>query len=337
MPFRDCIGHRGLLVVLARAVAQRTLPPSLMLTGAEGIGKRRVAIALAQALNCPTPTATDTLELDACGTCASCQRIARGMHPDVLLIEPGSNGSIKVDQVRDAVDRAAYRPFEGKRRVVIIDQADALVDQAQNALLKTLEEPPPASVFLLVTSRPDAMLPTIRSRCPQLRFRPLSVEEVVRALTRREVHRDRGTCRGGDGRRQHWTGAAGDGRRSSSPRATSPPASCCTRRPSSDPTRRLEGTKELLATTGRGGADDREQVALHLRAMASLLRDVELLATGADPTSLANADLRDDLGRLQAYHGDRGITAFAAVDRALTALDRNASPKLVADWLLLQL
>ena len=70
-------------------------------------------------------------------------------------------GSIKIDQVRDVIDRAGYRPFEGRRRVVIIDEADALVPQAQNALLKTLEEPPSASVFMLVTSRPDALLPTV--------------------------------------------------------------------------------------------------------------------------------------------------------------------------------
>ena len=95
------------------------------------------------------------------------------MHPDVLVVEPGDSGSIKIEQVRDVVDRARYRPFEGRRRVVIIDEADALVAAAQNALLKTLEEPPPSSVFILVTARPDVLLPTVRSRCPQLRFRPL--------------------------------------------------------------------------------------------------------------------------------------------------------------------
>ena len=152
---------------------------------------------LTQALNCLQPLASDRLEpasapvdpargrveFDACGTCAACQRILRGAHPDVMMVEPGDKGSIKIEQVRDIIDRAAYRPFEGRRRVVIIDDADALVDQAQNALLKTLEEPPNASNFLLVTSRPDAMLPTVRSRCPLLRFRPLSPEEVALALT----------------------------------------------------------------------------------------------------------------------------------------------------------
>src|SRR5206468_1176722 len=84
----------------------------------------------------------------------------RGIHPDVLVVEPGDTGSIKIEQIRDLNERTAYRPFEGRRRVVIIVDADALVASAQNALLKTLEEPPPSSVFILVTSMPDQVLPT---------------------------------------------------------------------------------------------------------------------------------------------------------------------------------
>src|SRR5204863_7715310 len=95
---------------------------------------------------------------------------------------PNDKGNIVIEQVRDAVDRAAYRPFEGKSRVVVIDEADALMAQAQNALLKTLEEPPSASVFILVTAHPDVLLPTVLSRCPRLRFGPLEPSEVAAAL-----------------------------------------------------------------------------------------------------------------------------------------------------------
>src|SRR5437867_10054013 len=136
MPFASIAGHRALLELLARAAANGTLPPSLVFAGPAGVGKRRAALALAQALNCerPQPFGGGT---GACGACAACRRIARGVHADVLLIEPGESGSIKLDAVRDAIDRAAYRPFEGRRRVVIIDEADALIGEAQNALLKT--------------------------------------------------------------------------------------------------------------------------------------------------------------------------------------------------------
>src|SRR5712692_2988036 len=181
MPFRDVIGHRRLVGLLSRSVRHETLPPSLIFAGPDGVGKRLAAIATAQALNC---IAGDDLS-DACGVCAACSRIARGIHPEVLVVEPGENGSIKIEQVREIVDRAAYRPFEGRRRVVIIDEADALVAPAQNALLKTLEEPPPSSVLILVTSRPDVLLPTVRSRCPQLRFRQLGAHDIAAALVAR--------------------------------------------------------------------------------------------------------------------------------------------------------
>ena len=177
MPFRDLTGHRRLLELTARAALRGSLPPSLIFAGPEGVGKRLAAIALAQFVNCPAPAV-----LDACGVCASCSRIARGVHPDVLLIKPGETGSIRIEQVRDAIDRSAYRPFEGKRRVVIVDDADAMVPEAQNAMLKTLEEPPAGSTFVLVTARPDVLLPTVRSRCQRLRFGMLAPSEIAAVL-----------------------------------------------------------------------------------------------------------------------------------------------------------
>ena len=170
MPFRTIVGHRRLLSLLSRAIARETLPPALLLAGPAGVGKRRVAVAIAETLNCLKPQEAGDLLRDSCGECPACRRIQRGVHPDVILIEPGDMGSIKIEQVRDVIDRAEYRPFEGRRRVVIIDEADALMTPAQNALLKTLEEPPSASIFVLVSSIADSFLPTIRSRCSRLRF-----------------------------------------------------------------------------------------------------------------------------------------------------------------------
>jgi len=331
MPFRDVIGHRRLIDLLSRSVERGTLPPSMIFAGPSGVGKRLAAMAVAQALNClDRRRAANEHNLDACGVCTACSKIARGVHPDVLVVEPGESGSIKIDQVREVVDRAGYRPFEGRRRVVLIDEADALVPHAQNALLKTLEEPPPSSVFILVTSRPDMLLPTVRSRCPRLQFRPLPAADIAAALTARgrseaEARAVAATADGSLGRALATSGDAIVEAREVAHRVLVHAAR------TSDAARRLDAAKELASGT-------RDDLSAHLHAMASLLRDAEVIAAGADDSVLANSDVRGGIEQIApAFRGDRGVAAFSAIDQAIAALDRNAGVKVVADWLVLQL
>jgi DNA polymerase III subunit delta' len=344
MPFRDIKGHAHVYELLARAAARDSLPPSLIFAGPEGVGKRMTAIALAQLLNCLGPilsrvdaaSETSGHATDACGVCASCKRIARGVHADVLLIAPGDTGAIKVDQVREAVERTAYRPFEGRRRVVVIDDADGLIIAAQDALLKTLEEPPPASVFVLVTSRADTLLPTVRSRCHRLRFGRLPPADVAAVLTERHEY-SQADAHAAAALSDGSIGAALEGGVEGFVDAREAAAglldSVAT---SNDPRRRLEGAKALTGAV-RGGSD-RDELARRLHALSSILRDLGVLLSRADERSLANADLRPLLERLQrSFDGDRALRAFSAVDRALSALERNASPKIVADWLAFQI
>jgi DNA polymerase-3 subunit delta' len=334
MSFPAITGHQPLLALLARATARESLPPSLIFSGPDGVGKRKAAVALAQALNCERPIAwPDPSGASGCGECTVCRRIARGVHADVLFVEPGDAGSIGVDQVREAIDRAAYRPFEGRKRVVIVDEADALVGPAQNALLKTLEEPPAASVFVLVTSRPDLLLATVRSRCQQLRFGPLAPAEVADVLMREhdmpsaDAHAAAAASDGSIGRALDGGADEVVEARQAAARLLRAAAS------SADPRRRLDGAKMLA-----GGASDRDELARRLRAVSSLLRDLVVLFSRADHRALANADLMPELQSLvRSFDGERALRAFSAVDRALSALERNASPKIVADWVALQI
>ena len=384
MSFREVTGHRSLLTLVSRAIAHDSLPPSLIFSGPEGVGKCRVAVAVAAALNCQTPVRAqreavaaglstrggagrgradalsdtsaasdlsdlseifgtlDRLEIDACGTCPVCRRIGRGVHADVMMITPGDTGAIKIDQIREATERAAYRPFEGRRRLVIIDDADALVIEAQNALLKTLEEPPSASVFVLVSARPDMLVPTVRSRCQRLQFGRLTAAEVAALLMRAHGYSEENA---------RAAAAAADGSvgralaEGSSESALARDAAARVLRDvsaPSDPRRRLDSAKALAARPGGKGSGpgaDRNALAMRLRALGSLLRDLEVLSTRANEGLLANADLKPGLLALtQAFDGDRMVRAFSAVDRALGALvERNASPKVVADWLVFQL
>ena len=303
MPFRDITGHRRLLDLLGRAIRRGMLPPSLLFAGPSGSGKRATAVAVAQALNCLHPPEPAHEQADACGRCPVCVRISRGVHPDVLIVEPDDRGSIRMEHVRDLADRAAYRPFEARRRVVVIDEADALVVPAQHALLKTLEEPPSASTFILVTARADVLLPTVRSRCIRLAFGA------------RDARQDGDPDAGAVARRVLAHAAA-----------------------TTDAARRLDGAKELLTKIGSGRAGDRERLASYLRAMASLVRDIAVVATGADSRALANPDAKQAVERLAtSYTGERGVRAYMVIDRALEALERNAGFKVLADWVVMQL
>jgi len=349
MPFRDVLGHNRLIALLKRSAAAGTLPPSLLFAGPAGVGKRTTAVALAQRLNCLRVQGSgfsvqgsgsgSGSGSDACGECSACSRIARGVHPDVTILEPEETGAIKIEAVRDVVDCAGYRPFEGRRRVVIIDHADALVPQAQNALLKTLEEPPSSAMFVLVTSRPDVLLPTVRSRCPQLRFNRLPAEDIAAVLIAKGTagSEARAIAAAANGSVGEALDAAGGELIEARAIAQRVLVGAAAQR---DPARRIETARDLVPKPGASAAADREKQSTCLRAMASLLRDVEVLATGADASALANPDARPMLEALTPMYGrDRGLRAYAAIDRALVALapPRNAAVKIVADWVVLQL
>ena len=337
MPFRGITGHDRILTLLSRAIARQTLPPALLLAGPRGIGKRRTALAVAEALNCLAPVVSPTREIDACGTCDACGHIARNVHPDVIIVEPGDTGSIKIEPIRELIDKAQYRPFQGRRRAVVVDEADAMTSDAQSALLKTLEEPPSTSVFMLVSSAPDALLATVRSRCPRLRFAPLSAAEVASVLMRDheytevEARAAAADADGSIGRALDARSVDLAGAREMAQRLLEHAARV------TDPARRLDAAKDLAGKKSTS-AHERDQLAVCLRVLASLLRDLGILAANADPRTLANPDLQADLQRLtRTFDGDRSMRAFAFVDEALGALERNANPKVVADWLVLQL
>jgi DNA polymerase-3 subunit delta' len=332
VPFRDLIGHHQVLGLLAQAIVRDTLPPSLLFDGPAGVGKWRVARAAAAVANCLSPTSdAPGFSVDACGECRACDRIGRGLHVDVLALEPDEKASIKIDPVRDVLERCGFRPFEGRRRFVLVRDADALEPQAQNALLKSLEEPPPATVFILVTSVPGLLLQTVRSRCMRLRFGHLTAAEVAGVLVRdggMEPAAARTAAALADGSVARALATRSDDLIDVREAARAFLAQVVG---ADDVRQRLEGARTLI---GARPERTRDEMAAVLRAAQSMLRDVEVLRAGADPRVLANADLQDALaGLARSSGGDRTRQAFQSMDRALMALDRNAGPKVVAEWL----
>ncbi|MBI3950688.1 MAG: DNA polymerase III subunit delta' [Acidobacteria bacterium] len=171
MSWETLIGNDRVKATLKAALIENRLAHGLIFSGPDGVGKRQFALTVAKAVNCVEARA------DSCDHCAVCRKIEAGDHIDVQILGP-DGAFIKVSQVRQLVGEANYRPFESRKRVFILDPASAMNEQAANALLKTLEEPPATSLVILITDKLQALLPTVRSRCQIHTFTPLKVEQV---------------------------------------------------------------------------------------------------------------------------------------------------------------
>jgi DNA polymerase III subunit delta' len=182
-------GHDDVVEQFRRALGRGRLASSFLFAGPAGIGKRTFALKLAQAMLCQTRPEE---VLDPCGACPSCAQVAAGTHPDVLTVaKPEGKAEIPLALfIGDREHRGdegmchdiSLKPYLGRRKIALIDDADLMNEEGANALLKTLEEPPPRSVLILIGTSPAKQLPTIRSRCQLVRFRPLPMETVAELL-----------------------------------------------------------------------------------------------------------------------------------------------------------
>lgn len=219
MPFTRIIGQDRAVAILQGSIRRQRIASAYLFCGESGIGKKLVALNFAKALNClstasaeapllagfgsvppagPQPSGAEALR-DACETCISCEKINAGTHPDLFILRP-DKGTIKIGQIRPTEgsggideDGNPFHPleeflkfsaYEAARRFVIVEDADLMNDSASNAFLKTLEEPPADTIIILVSSRPNRLLPTIRSRCSRVNFRTLSAADCAAVLRR---------------------------------------------------------------------------------------------------------------------------------------------------------
>lgn len=194
MAWHGLEGHDEIVDRFRRALARRRLASTFLFAGPPGVGKRRFADTLAQALLCERH---EEAALHACGECPSCLQVKSQSHPDYMVVEcPPDKASIPIDLLigekdhrgeSGVIHHLSLRPQRGKRKIAVIDDADLLAVEGVNAMLKTLEEPPPGSLLILVGTSPARQLPTIRSRCQLIRFRPLPEEVVARILVENEL------------------------------------------------------------------------------------------------------------------------------------------------------
>jgi len=370
------IGNARAFVAVQRALGSSSPPHAWMFVGPDGVGKAGLARWLAQAVNClrnvdagrgvgaeqpdiqigsgetyePAATASSVTPgqvgqplrrvVAPCEECAQCDRIARGIHSDVLTvtIPPAEEGpqhkEISVDQIREVQRAVALAPFEGRTRVVIIDPADKLSEEAQNAFLKTLEEPPPNAVFVLIATQGDALLPTVRSRCALIEFGLVSTGEIEQSLRERGVDEERARllARLATGRPEKALALADDPSRLEKRSEALEQARALAAMPMGD----LMDLGERLAQQFRR---DREPVFERLDAWLSWWRDVLLVsATGVDSgDGVANVDILDALREDAGQYSRKDVLAFVqALRECRRRLEGNVQARIALDALLVR-
>jgi DNA polymerase-3 subunit delta' len=334
MPFSTLIGNDRIRRLLARSVAEDRIGQSLLMAGPRGVGKYRFAISLAQALNC------DQMQMgEACGDCIPCRKITRNEHADVRTILRESQDPsfkketksqfIKIDQVRDMAQQAQFRPYEGRRRVFIIDDAEWLRHEAANSLLKTLEEPPDTSLIILITAKPFSLLDTIRSRCLMLSFAPLTAAEIEQHLratqtSPEEVHLRSRLAAGSIGRAIELDLAAYRTMRNLLLELVETLVFS------------HDSIKLLSAAEYLGRKLDRDAFEKHLDALMVLLGDIFHLKLGGPEGSLINDDILQRLEPVaRAVSIDQVTEWNDRIEQIFLALPRNVNRQLAMEALLI--
>ncbi len=333
--FRDILGHEEAIAFFVGAARQERLAQAYLLHGPDGVGKTALSLRLAAAMTCPAP-------FGECPGCDPCRAAAAGNHSDVVVLAArGGQARHKIDAVKDFARQAYLSPENSPCRVLVLERADLLGTDAADAFLKTLEEPPATTRFLLTAVRRGRVAPTIRSRCQCLGLGPVEPERLAAWLS----------ARGGDGARATLAAAAAGGAPGRALRLLESPAILEAR----DGAIRgfLEGESggepfpeclhEAAANDDFGGANDpeipkgersRDGIRLRLLAVLALLRDA-IAASAAPRACPALAPNR--AAESSALASSLGIPSlrsmFDAVADALAEISRNLNPRLVLDVL----
>jgi DNA polymerase-3 subunit delta' len=322
-PLWNIYGHTWAAARLASSLAHGRVRHAYLLLGMQSVGKETLARTFAMALNCLHEDASAR----PCGECRICRQIASGSHADVLYSQlDAGTGALKIEEIRAVAGRLALKPFDARYRVAIFPDFDHAQPRAQDALLKTLEEPPPHAVLILLAQSPEAVLPTITSRSQILPLRPVPTAEVEAALL----------AHGADGERAALLASICGGRIGWALSALADETLLQQRSTALD---LLENALGL----GRAGrfalaedlAKDKLELLPLLELWAGYWRDALHLCAGSE-VPLANHDRADHLRRLaQLITQDEVVAALHATQRMIAMLDTNANARLALEVMFL--
>jgi DNA polymerase-3 subunit delta' len=322
----DLLGHEWAVNLLQTHVAQGNLRHAYLFTGPPGVGRRTLAVRLAQAANCLQPPSPG----EPCLACSSCLQIGRLQHPDLAVVEAENvGGTLKVDQVRELQRGLSLAPYTARYRVALLLRFEEAHISAANALLKTLEEPPPKVIILVVASSPEELLPTIVSRCEILRLRPLPVVQVAAGLQAR------------------WGIEAGQADLLAHISGGRPGYAVQLYQDQERVLQRnvwLDDHMELLNANrvkrfdyAETLAKDKNQLRDGLQVWIGLWRDVMLRSAGTDIPA-TNPDREGEIDRLAAQFGlETARQTILALEKTLKMVDQNVNTRLAAEVLMLDL
>lgn len=339
---KTLIGNRQACDALSRLIVSERVPNALLFAGPDGVGKKQFAIELARRLVCSRPDGAD-----ACGLCSACRRASEfsipvfekgdeshfvffSQHPDVGMVVPFRR-NLKVDAIRALENESHFRPYEARVRVFIVDEADKMNDAASNALLKTLEEPPATSHIILIASRADSLLATIRSRCQTIRFGPVPPHELAKYLV------DNGNFTAEDAVLAARVSGGSVGRA-----LAIVPASFRTQRSlmlavlkaalASDKRELLSASEEMT------DARNREEYEEKLAILRDLIHDVWLLQNGGDETGVLNIEVLDELSELSGRASSEMLAGWLAdIETLYESFEVNINRKVATDALFLRM
>lgn len=307
MRFSDIRGNGPHIRALQRSFETGQVTQAYLFAGPRGSGKRTLAAICAQALLC------EAEQDKPCGVCGACARVQSGNHPDLIVLK-ASKASIGVEEVRGLLSELANRPYEGKYRAVILQQADKMTPQAQNALLKTLEEAPEGHVFFLTCDQSELILPTIHSRCRKITLGALPVGEAERCLVEHGMSSDKAylfACLSG--------GVVGDAMTMAKDEKFP-----VLRETVLTMLEKLHSASDIPAAWSQvGNTKEKEEQLAMLRMLQLHVRDMMAIAFGGDPWQ---RDWRDRLEKLAGYFTKDGLFCMMeAVPRVKRAMKSNVS------------
>jgi DNA polymerase III subunit delta' len=322
----NMLGHEWAVNLLKEQVTHGKVRHAYLFTGPHQVGRRTLALRLAQALNCLQPPAPG----EPCGVCRACMQIERMQHPDLSVIQAEQRGgTLKVEQVREVQRSLSLAPYEAKYRVALLLHFEEANLSSANALLKTLEEPASKVILILTAESAEILLPTIVSRCELLRLRPLPVEQVNQGLQKRW---------GIPAEQSSLLAAIADGRPGYAVHLYQHPEILEQRRLWLDEHARLLSANRVERFRfAEAGAKDKEMCRAMLFVWLSFWRDVMILATGAaaPPANLDRSDQVVALARQVGYEGALKVTT--ALENTIQRLDQNVNIRLALEVLLLDL